>query len=80
MKTNFIKQSKRKLIQISTLILLISISISTTACSAFVPKVNAEDLMSEVMDKDGKSLDTRLYNMTDSKTVYYNNHSSIKIE
>jgi hypothetical protein len=43
-------------------------------------KVNLDFNVRKIMDKDGKSLDTRLYNMTDSKTVYYNNHSSIKIE
>ncbi len=71
MKTNFIKQSKRKLIQISTLILLISISISTTACSAFVPKVNAEDLMSEVKANavQGQIVDDRFISNTADFTI-----------
>lgn len=43
-------------------------------------KVNLDFNVRRIMDKDGKPLDTKLYNMTDTKTVNYKNHSSITFE
>lgn len=61
MKKAFYIKLKKKLILISTLVLLIIVMISITACSAFTSKVEAEDLMKEVKPNavSGQAVDDR---------------------
>ena len=61
-----LKHIKRSVVAVLGFILIVSMIVSITACSAFISKVKAEDLMEGVKPKavDGKPIDDKFISNT----------------